>query len=98
MNECAFAQARENREYCRSNGRVVLLMVDVTTPYDQTDKDIIIRMTDQILSTINKGDKLVIRTISDSYIRVANILPIGVSPVVLKMAPLEDYSIVVMAL
>ena len=43
----AVAQTGDNRNYCKSDGRIALFLVDVTTPYDQTDKDLIVRATDK---------------------------------------------------
>src|ERR1039457_3968679 len=67
MSEDGFSQARDNKDYCRSAGHTVIFLIDVTTPYDQTDKSAIVRMTDEIFSSIKGGDKLVIRTITDSH-------------------------------
>jgi hypothetical protein len=63
----ALGQANENRRYCKTDGRIVVFLVDITTPYDQTDKNAIVRTTDQILGSLTGGDKIVIRTISDSH-------------------------------
>lgn len=64
----ARAQSRSGA-YCADTGATVVFAVDVTTPYDQTDKNVIITMTDKILGSIRGGDKLVIRTIADSHTR-----------------------------
>jgi len=65
----ARAQPRENKDYCRGGGRLVLLLIDITTPYDQTDKNAIVQMTDRILTSIEGGDRLIVRTIADSHTR-----------------------------
>jgi hypothetical protein len=65
----ALAQHRENKDYCRGGGRLVLLLIDITTPYDQTDKNAIVQMTDRVLTSIEGGDRLIVRTISDSHTR-----------------------------
>jgi len=62
----AIAQTGDNRSYCKSDGRIALFLVDITTPYDQTDKDIIVKATDRILASLNGGEKIIIRTITDS--------------------------------
>jgi len=62
----AIAQTSDNRSYCKSDGRIALFLVDITTPYDQTDKDIIVKATDRILASLNGGEKIIIRTITDS--------------------------------
>jgi hypothetical protein len=61
------AQPQENKSYCQPDSPIVIFLVDITTPYDQTDKDAIVRTTDDILSSLKGGEKLVIRTIGDSY-------------------------------
>jgi hypothetical protein len=65
----AVAQTGDNRNYCKSDGRVALFLVDITTPYDQTDKDLIVRATDKILASLAGGEKVIIRTITDSVTR-----------------------------
>ena len=62
----AIAQTSDNRSYCKSDGRIALFLVDITTPYDQTDKDIIVKATDRILASLNGVEKIIIRTITDS--------------------------------
>jgi hypothetical protein len=63
----ADAQNYSNRDYCLSSGRIRLLLVDITTEYDQTDKDSIVGMIDNVLSEATGGDLIVVRTISDSH-------------------------------
>ena len=65
----AIAQTSDNRSYCKSDGRIALFLVDITTPYDQTDKDLIVRATDKILASLTGGEKVIIRTITDSVTR-----------------------------
>jgi hypothetical protein len=65
----ARAQPRDNKDYCRGGGRLVLLLIDITTPYDQTDKNAIVQMTDRVLTSIEGGDRLIVRTIADSHTR-----------------------------
>lgn len=64
----SFAQSRANSDYCASTGRIIAFLVDVTTPYDETDKNIIVRTAEGILSSVRGGDKLIIRTIADSHV------------------------------
>lgn len=59
--------AASANDYCSSSGAVVVFAVDVTTPYDQTDKDAIVSVTDKILNSLRGGDKIIIRTIADSH-------------------------------
>jgi hypothetical protein len=65
----ALAQTGDNRSYCKSDGRIALFLVDITTPYDQTDKDLIVKATDKILASLVGGEKVIIRTITDSHTR-----------------------------
>src|SRR6476660_1162446 len=65
----AIAQTNDNRSYCKSDGRIALFLVDITTPYDQTDKDLIVRATDKILAALTGGERVIIRTITDSVTR-----------------------------
>jgi hypothetical protein len=65
----AIAQTSDNRSYCKSDGRTALFLVDITTPYDQTDKDLIVRATDKILASLTGGEKVIVRTITDSVTR-----------------------------
>ena len=67
--DTANAQTSDNRSYCKSDGRIALFLVDITTPYDKTDKDIIVKATDKILASLNGGEKIIIRTITDSHTR-----------------------------
>jgi len=65
----ASAQIRQNQDYCRRSGTLRLVLVDVTTPYDKTDKDAISLMIRQVMGASIEGDRLSVRTISDSYIK-----------------------------
>src|SRR4051812_4061660 len=61
------AQTQETNGYCQAKSPTVIFLVDITTPYDQTDKDAIVRTTDSILSSLKGGEKLIVRTIADSH-------------------------------
>lgn len=63
----AFAQAQSNKDYCLSSGRIILFLVDVTTEYDATDKESIVAMIEKVLTFTRGGDRIVIRTITDSF-------------------------------
>src|SRR5262249_61219930 len=69
LTDTAVAQTSDNRSYCKADGRIALFLVDITTPYDKTDKDIIVKATDKILASLNGGEKIIIRTITDSLTR-----------------------------
>lgn len=63
----AQAQSQGGGAYCSPTGALVIFAVDITTPYDQTDKSVIVGMTDKILGNLRGGDRLVVRTIGDSH-------------------------------
>lgn len=63
----SLAQVRSNDDYCLDTGRTRLFLVDITTEYDDTDKTAIIEMIDKVLATAKGGDRIVIRTITDSF-------------------------------
>jgi hypothetical protein len=60
-------RASDNRAYCAPDGKVVVFLVDVTTPYDETDKKAIVRLTDDIFSSLKGGERFVVRTIAHSH-------------------------------
>jgi len=39
----AFAQPKTNADYCDSDGANLVLAIDTTTPYDEKDKDLLVR-------------------------------------------------------
>jgi hypothetical protein len=68
LGRVTYAQTYNDNHYCKSNGRIVLFLIDVTTPFGGADKELFIRVVGTILATIRGGDDLIVRTISDSYI------------------------------
>lgn len=66
MNLPAHAQSIDWTRYCAPEGRNVLLFLDVTTPYDAQDKTILVDGLQRIVAGLKGGDRIVIRTISDS--------------------------------
>lgn len=62
----ANAQAIDWKRYCATEGRDVLLFVDVTTPYDAQDKTILVDGLQRIVADLKGGDRIVIRTIGES--------------------------------
>jgi hypothetical protein len=65
----ARAQAIDWNRYCSPDGRDVLLFVDVTTPYDQQDKTVLVDGLQRIVSDLKGGDRIVIRTLADSAVQ-----------------------------
>jgi len=62
----AHAQAINWERYCAPEGRNILLFLDVTTPYDAQDKTILVDGLQRIVSDLKGGDRIIIRTITDS--------------------------------
>jgi len=54
-------------DYCALGARKTLVFVDVTTPYDETDKREIRRIFGEIVTALGTGDRLSLRTIEDQY-------------------------------
>jgi hypothetical protein len=63
----AQAQAIDWNGYCSPSAKRVLLLVDITTPYDNQDKQILVDGLQSIVGKLGDGDRIVIRTIADSY-------------------------------
>ncbi len=63
----ASAQAIDWNGYCSPTAKRVLLLVDITTPYDNQDKQILVDGLQSIVGKLGDGDRIVIRTIADSY-------------------------------
>jgi hypothetical protein len=63
----AQAQPHTNQDYCLPAGHIRLFLVDVTTEYDNTDKESIVGMINHVLTEAKGGDLIVIRTITESY-------------------------------
>jgi hypothetical protein len=61
------AQAIDWNGYCSPSAKRVLLLVDITTPYDTQDKQILVDGLQSIVGKLGDGDRIVIRTIADSY-------------------------------
>lgn len=62
------AAAQTVGNYCRPDGRVIMLLVDVTTPFGDTDRILVVRLIDKMFSVLEGGDRIIVKTISDSYI------------------------------
>jgi hypothetical protein len=62
----AEAQSINWERYCAPEGRNILLFLDVTTPYDAQDKTILVDGLQRIVSDLKGGDRIIIRTITDS--------------------------------
>jgi hypothetical protein len=63
----ALAEVKQNQDYCKAAGTARLILIDITTPYDKTDKDAINSIVQRILLGAGEGDRILIRTITDSF-------------------------------
>jgi hypothetical protein len=68
------AQALDNKRYCDSDGGNVVLYLDVTTPYDDTDKRALVEGIAGIFEGLRGGERLSIRTIEDSFPKSVRLL------------------------
>jgi hypothetical protein len=59
--------AEGTTDYCAKNGALIVLLLDITTPYDEADKTEIVEAVNEAYRVLEGGDKLVVRTIADSY-------------------------------
>jgi hypothetical protein len=59
----------EERDYCRDDGKLVLFLVDTTTPYDEIDKAVVVETVNKAFLALKGGDRFVVRTITDSHAR-----------------------------
>lgn len=60
-------QPKSNKEYCETGGTNLLFVIDTTTPYDAKDKELLIRAVQEMFGILHGGERLVIRTITDSF-------------------------------
>lgn len=61
------AEGYDKRNYCNKDGDNVVIFVDVTTPYDATDKSSLIDGINKIFSSLAGGERIAIRTIADAF-------------------------------
>ncbi|MEO8421042.1 MAG: hypothetical protein ABI457_07605 [Hyphomicrobium sp.] len=61
------ASPQSNKDYCAPDGTNLVFVIDTTTPYDAKDKDLLVRAVGEIFETMRGGDRVVIRTISESF-------------------------------
>lgn len=59
--------ATPERDYCAADAANVVLYLDVTSPYDDTDKGVLIDGVGRIFATLKGGERLSIRTIEDTF-------------------------------
>ena len=59
----------EGEDYCREDGKLVLFLVDTTTPYDEIDKAVVVETVNKAFLALKGGDRFAVRTITDSYAR-----------------------------
>lgn len=61
------ARAEQGRHYCIAEKPIVLLIIDMTTEYDDRDRSLLMEAIQHILTNLEGGERLVIRTITDSF-------------------------------
>lgn len=62
----ASAATRSNKDYCVAQGASVVFAIDITTPYDEHDRDLLVRAVQDVFGQLRGGDRVVIRTISEA--------------------------------
>lgn len=72
MGACAWplvaaGQSPSNKDFCAANGTNLMFAIDTTTPYDARDQEILVRAIGNMLESLKGGDRLVIRTITESF-------------------------------
>ena len=65
----AVAQTSEETRFCSDSAPNVVLYLDVTTPYDEADKEALIDGISKIFERIEGGSRLSMRTIADAFSR-----------------------------
>jgi hypothetical protein len=63
----AAAQPGTNKQYCARNGTNLVFVIDVTTEYDEKDRQLLLRAVGEIFDSLHGGERLVIRTITSSF-------------------------------
>jgi hypothetical protein len=61
------AGAQSQPEYCQADKPTILLVIDVTTEYDDRDRTLLMEAVQHILGKLEGGERIVIRTITDTY-------------------------------
>lgn len=61
------ANAQGRNEYCQYGSRSSLFLVDRTTPYDETDRRVIIDSIGAVVEGLGAGDRIVVATIGPHY-------------------------------
>lgn len=61
------ASAQSQPNYCQADKPTILLVIDVTTEYDDRDRALLMEAVQHILGKLAGGERIVIRTITDSY-------------------------------
>src|SRR5262249_39574642 len=62
---CSQAQGRV--DYCAYGHHSSLFMIDRTTPYDQTDQQVLLQSAGAVVDGLHAGDRLVVVTIGSHY-------------------------------
>lgn len=74
LASAADAPAQEQARFCNAEAANVLLYLDVTTPYDDIDKNVLIDGFGRIFDGLAGGERIAIRTIEDEFSRSRRLL------------------------
>lgn len=85
----ALAAAADNSRFCDDKAPNLILLLDVTTPYDAIDKTALIDGVGHILESLKGGERIVIRTIEDAFSNSHRLLDTCM-PVCASGGPLGD--------
>lgn len=57
----------QQQRYCLATQPIVALIIDVTTEYDNRDRELLLEAVGQIMGSLKGGERLIIRTITDTF-------------------------------
>lgn len=63
----AAAQPSATKHYCAKDATNLMFVIDVTTEYDEKDRQLLLRAVSEIFDSLNGGERIVIRTITGSF-------------------------------
>lgn len=61
------AHADSKTDYCRFGTKASLFLIDRTTPYDDTDRRVVIDSVGAVIDSLGEGDRIVVATIGSHY-------------------------------
>lgn len=66
--------AQAGQDYCAPSADNVVVYVDKTTPYDETDKTALVDGISRLFESLSGGERFTIRTIADSFTSSATLM------------------------